>query len=170
MYVSNKQLSKIKLLVTDVDGVMTDGGMYYTEDGNEFKKFNTRDGTAIQLLRKRGIKTAIITGEDTTIVNRRAEKLNIDSDLVLQNVDNKMLALKWINRSFMLDYSEIAYIGDDINDLPVLKKVGFAFCPRDAVEEVQKICFVSTKNGGNGVIRDFYELMKKYVFETYKYG
>ena len=159
-----KHLKKIKLLITDVDGVMTDCGMYYSESGDEFKKFNTRDGMAIQLLREHGIKTAIITRENTKIVERRAQKLNID--YLFQGIDDKLVTLEYLKKECSFDYSEIAYIGDDINDLSILKKVGFSFCPNDAVDDVKKVCIaIAKQNGGNGVIREFYELMKHFNFE-----
>lgn len=154
----DQHLNNIKLLITDVDGVMTDCGMYYSENGDELKKFNTRDGMAIQLLREHGIKTAIITKENTKIVERRAKKLKVDE--VFQGIEDKMAVLESLKYKYGFDYSEIAYIGDDINDIPVLKTVGFSFCPNDAVDDVKKICTVIAKeNGGNGVVREFVELL-----------
>lgn len=147
---------QIKLLALDVDGVMTDCGMYYSENGDELKKFNTRDGMGIQLLRDNGIKIAIITKEKTKIVERRAKKLNVDD--LFQGADNKLLALEELKNKYDLDYSEIAYVGDDVNDIPVLKKVGISICPNDAITDVKKICeYVTKKEGGNGVIREIYE-------------
>lgn len=147
---------QIKMLALDVDGVMTDCGMYYSENGDELKKFNTRDGMGIQLLRENGIKIAIITKEKTNIVERRAKKLNVDD--LFQGADNKLLALEELKNKYDLDYSEIAYVGDDVNDIPVLKKVGISICPNDAITDVKKICeYVTKKEGGNGVIREIYE-------------
>ena len=144
------------MLALDVDGVMTDCGMYYSENGDELKKFNTRDGMGIQLLRENGIKIAIITKEKTNIVERRAKKLNVDD--LFQGADNKLLALEELKNKYDLDYSEIAYVGDDVNDIPVLKKVGISICPNDAITDVKKICeYVTKKEGGNGVIREIYE-------------
>jgi len=152
-------LKKIKILITDVDGVMTDCGMYYSENGDELKKFNTRDGMAIQLLREHGIKTAIITKENTKIVKHRAKKLKFDE--VFQGVEDKLAVLESLKNKYSFDYSEIAYIGDDVNDMSVLKRVGFSFCPNDAVDDVKKICTaIAKEKGGNGVVREFYELMK----------
>jgi len=133
----------IKLLALDVDGVMTDGGMYYSENGDELKKFNTRDGMGIQLLRDNGIKIAIITKEKTKIVERRAKKLNVDD--LFQGADNKLLALEELKNKYDLDYSEIAYVGDDVNDIPVLKKVGISICPNDAITDVKKYVNMSLK-------------------------
>lgn len=160
---SYKNLNNTKLLITDVDGVMTDCGMYYSENGDELKKFNTRDGMAIQLLREQGIKTAIITKENTKIVEQRAKKLKFDE--VFQGIEDKMVVLESLKNKYDFDDSEIAYIGDDINDMPVLERVGFSFCPNDAVDDVKKICTaIAKENGGNGVIREFYELMKQCNF------
>jgi len=159
-----QHLKNIKLLITDVDGVMTDCGMYYSENGDELKKFNTRDGMAIQLLKEHGIKTAIITKENTKIVEQRAKKLKIDN--VFQGIDDKIAVLESLKNKYGFDYSEIAYIGDDVNDIPVLERVGFSYCPNDAVDDVKKICTaIAKEKGGNGVIREFYELMKKYIVE-----
>ncbi|MCZ7399977.1 MAG: HAD hydrolase family protein [Candidatus Methanoperedens sp.] len=155
-----EQLEKIKLLMLDVDGVMTDGGMYYSESGEELKKFNTRDGMGIQLLRERGIKVAFVTKENTKIVERRAKKLNVDE--LFQGVENKLTVLEELKDKYGLVYSEIAYIGDDVNDIPVLKMVGVSFCPNNAVDDVKKICiFISEKEGGKGVVREFYDLWRR---------
>ncbi len=147
---------QIKLLAMDVDGVLTDGSMYYSENGDELKKFNTRDGMGIQLLRENGIKIAIITKENTQLVERRSKKLNVDD--LFQGADNKLLALEELKNKYDLDYSEIAYVGDDVNDMPVLKKVGLSICPNDAINDVKTICnYITEKNGGEGVIREIYE-------------
>ncbi len=152
--------SCIKLLATDVDGVMTDGSMYYSEKGDELKKFNTRDGMAMQLLREKGIKIAIVTKENTKLVERRAKKLNVDD--LFQGVENKLLALEKLKKKYGLDYSEIAYIGDDVNDIPVLKKVGLSICPSDAITDVKRVSdYIAEKKGGGGVVREFYEQWEK---------
>lgn len=155
-----EMLKKIKLLITDVDGVMTDCGMYYSEKGDELKKFNTRDGMGIQILRECGIKVAFVTKENTKILEKRARKLNVDE--LFQGVENKLSVLEKLKDKYGLDYSEIAYIGDDVNDLSTLKKVGVSFCPNDAVDEVKEVCsYIFEKNGGEGVVRAFYDLCKK---------
>lgn len=148
--------SKIKLVISDVDGVLTDGGMYYSENGDELKKFNTRDGMAFQLLREHGIKTAIITSENTKMVEHRAQKLHIDFLKQGKRNGGKLEAAKEICKELGITLSEVAFVGDDINDIELLERVGFAFCPSDAVEKVKKInkiTVLSTK-GGEGVIRD----------------
>lgn len=154
-----QQFKNIKLLVTDVDGVLTDCGMYYTEKGDEFKKFHTRDGMGIKLFREAGIPIAIITGENTEIVKNRAIKLGIID--VYQDCTKKLLALESLRRKYKLDYSEIAYVGDDILDIPVLSLVGLSVCPSDAIPAVKEMCtFVTKCAGGQGVIREIYEMWR----------
>ena len=130
---------EIKILITDVDGVLTDAGMYYTESGDEIKKFNTRDGMGFELLRKSGIKTAIITSEKSEIVNRRAKKLK--ADYIYQGLKNegKLSAIMDICVKEKIDLSYVGYIGDDINCLEALNNVGLAACPSDAVKKVLEI-------------------------------
>lgn len=151
-----KDYSKIKLVISDVDGVLTDGGMYYSENGDELKKFNTRDGMAFQLMRERGIKTAIITSENTKMVERRAAKLHIDYLMQGKCNGGKLEAANEICEKMGINLSEVAFVGDDVNDIELLEEVGFAFCPSDAAETVRKlgrIIILSTK-GGEGVIRE----------------
>ncbi len=147
----------IKLFLTDVDGVLTDAGMYYSEKGDELKKFNTKDGKAFELMRKRGIKTGFITSEDTKIVENRAKKLKID--YLRQGVSDKVKSAQEICKKENITLKEVAYIGDDINDLKLLNLVGIAACPADAVEAVKKTCniHVLDSKGGDGCIREFYQ-------------
>jgi len=152
-----EQLKKIKMLITDVDGVMTDGGMYYSEKGDELKKFNTHDGMGMELIRERGIKIAIVTKENTKIVEHRAKKLKVDE--LFQGVEDKLIVLEELKNKYNLEYSEIAYIGDDINDISVSKKVGISVCPNDAVDVVKNICtYIAEKKGGEGVVREICDL------------
>ena len=156
-----KDYSKIKLVISDVDGVLTDGGMYYSENGDELKKFNTRDGMAFQLMRERGIKTAIITSENTKMVERRAAKLNIDYLMQGKRNGGKLEAAKEICEKMGIKLSEVAFVGDDVNDIELLEEVGFCFCPADAAETVRKlgrIIILPTK-GGEGVIREMYKYL-----------
>jgi len=132
-------LQKIKLFITDVDGVLTDGGMYYTESGDEFKKFNTRDGMAFKFLRDKGIKTAIITSENTKMVENRAKKLNIDYLIQGKMAEGKLDAAKEICEHLGISLNEVAYIGDDVNCIEILKSVGVKACPADACKEVLNI-------------------------------
>lgn len=155
-------LKNIKLIAFDVDGVLTDSGMYYSNQGDELKKFNTRDGKAVEMLRNAGIKVAIITSENTALVQRRAQKLNVDE--VFQGTKDKLSAMRAIADKYSLDMSEIAYIGDDINDTEVLSAVGFSACPRDAVDKNLRIVdYVSTRRGGEGVVRDVADLVLRSI-------
>jgi YrbI family 3-deoxy-D-manno-octulosonate 8-phosphate phosphatase len=149
----------IKLVISDVDGVMTDAGMYYTESGDEFKKFNTHDGMGFQLLRERGIKTAIITSEVTALVERRAKKLKID--YLYQNCKSKLVAAREICAKENIPLAQTAYIGDDINCLELLSNVGLAACPANAVAKIKAIPGILQleKKGGEGVVREFVELI-----------
>ena len=115
----------IKLFLTDCDGCLTDGGMYYDELGNEWKKFNAKDGMGFKILRQNNILTGIITGENTHIVERRAEKLKLDE--LYQGVTNKSEILDKMVEKYNLSYEEVAYVGDDINDIAVLEKVRTIF-------------------------------------------
>ncbi len=144
---------KIKLLGLDVDGVLTDGSISYTDDGKEIKTFNAKDGQGISMLTKLGINVAIITARTSTIVQKRARDLGIQH--VHQGVQNKLIKLDEIRTTLNLQYDEIAYMGDDLPDIPILQKVGIKACPNDAVEEVKKICnYKASKNGGRGAVRE----------------
>lgn len=158
-----KDYSKIRLVLTDVDGVLTDGGMYYSENGDEMKKFNTRDGMAIQLLREDGIKTGIITSEDTEIVARRAKKIKVDFCIQGKRNGGKLSAAKEICKNLGISLAETAYIGDDINCKELLESVGFAFCPNDAQIEILRIpnIVVLKTKGGCGVVREMARFIKE---------
>ncbi len=157
-YLSN--LKHIKLLLLDVDGVMTDGGIYYSDSGGEFKKFNAQDGYGIVKLQRAGIQVGIITGRVSKIVKRRAEDLGITE--VYQNLDNKIDAYESVKKKLNLADANIAYIGDDEFDLEVLKCVGFSASPADAIPVVTKnVHYVCTRSGGNGVVREVIELILK---------
>ena len=151
----------IKLFLTDVDGTLTDGGMYYCENGDEFKKFNTRDGMGFQLLREAGIKTGFITSENTKIVERRAKKLKIDYLYQSSKFKGKLEVAKKICSKEGITLNEVAYIGDDVNCYELLSHVGFAACPADAAEKIKDISniIVLRKNGGEGVVREFVEII-----------
>ena len=128
-----QKLANVKLLAMDVDGILTDAGMYYSENGDELKKFNTRDGKGIELLRSAGIKIAFITSEKTKIVERRAVKLKIDE--LYQGIQDKLAAIRQIMSKYSLTYKEVAFIGDDINDLDILRAVGLAITVADGLPE-----------------------------------
>ena len=146
---------KIKLFLSDVDGVLTDGGMYYSENGDELKKFNTRDGMAFQLLREAGIKTGIITSENTKIVENRAQKLKVDYLYQGKRDGGKLAAALEICEKEGITLDEVAYVGDDINCLELLSAVGMAFCPQNAIYNIKNIPGIKCigLDGGEGVVR-----------------
>lgn len=149
---------EIKLFLVDCDGVLTDGGMYYSEFGDEIKKFNTKDGMAFKLLKERNIKTGIITGEKNKIVENRYKKLNID--YLFMGVTNKLEVVENLKEELQINWENISYIGDDINDFELLQKVGFSACPNDASSEIlNNTMYISPKSGGNGVVRDVYNYL-----------
>ena len=151
----------IKIFLSDVDGVLTDGGMYYTESGDEFKKFNCYDGMGMKLLQEKGYKVGIITSEDKQINRNRARKLKLDFDF--HGVKDKLKFMQefCINENFKL--SEIAYIGDDINCFDLLSNVGVSACPKNAVSKIKNIPNIKLLNssGGNGAFREFAEIYLK---------
>lgn len=152
-----QEQKRIKLFLCDVDGTLTDGGMYYSESGDELKKFNTRDGMGFQLLREAGIKTGIITSEDTKIVENRAKKLKVDFFYQGKRDGGKLAVAKEICGQLGITLDEVAYIGDDVNCVELLEAVGIKACPADACEEVKNIhgIHVMTKIGGDGCVREF---------------
>lgn len=145
-----------KIILSDIDGVWTDGGMYYDQTGNEWKKFNTYDSAGVLFAHRLNIPVGIITGENTEIVSRRAAKLGID--YLYQGIKDKMEIVKKISSDLNIYLQEIAYIGDDINDLAVLEAVGFSAAPMNAACYIKdKVHFVTSKNGGEGAFREFVE-------------
>lgn len=152
------KLKLIKLLVLDVDGVMTDGGIYFSERGDELKKFNILDGYGIVKLQKQGVRVGIITGKVSQIVARRAKHLGISE--VYQNLENKLGAYEHVKTKLGLQDSEIAYIGDDEPDIPVMQKVGFSACPANAVASVRRQAdFICQRRGGEGAVREVIDLV-----------
>lgn len=156
-YTSEKP--QIKLFISDIDGTLTDGGMYYSENGDELKKFNTRDGMGFGMLRKAGIKTAIITSEDRLLNQRRAEKLQLDYIVQGKREGGKLSAAQSICEEIGITLQDVAYIGDDINCIDLLSAVGIAACPSDAHKRVKEILNIKimTKKGGEGCVREFIE-------------
>ena len=149
-------MKKPKLILTDIDGVWTDGGMYYDQTGNEWKKFHTYDSAGVLFAHQNEIPVGIITGEDTEIVARRAAKLKID--YLFQGVKNKLEVAENLCKELNISLDEIAYIGDDLGDIELLKNVGISATPNSAPEYVKKYSqMVMTKNGGEGVFREFVE-------------
>lgn len=151
----------IKLFLCDVDGTLTDGGMYYSESGDELKKFNTRDGMGFQLLREAGIKTGIITSEDTRIVERRASKLKLDFLCQGKRDGGKLSAAQDLCSELGITMDEVAYIGDDINCADFLAAAGYKACPADACEKVKAIpgMNIMTRKGGEGCVREFVDFL-----------
>lgn len=149
-----------KLVITDIDGVWTDGGMYYNQTGNEWKKFNTSDSAGVLFLRLLMIPVAIITGEETAIVARRSEKLKID--YLFQGVKNKLSCAQALADKLGITLEDIAFIGDDINDIKLLNAVGFSGTPANAPSYIKsKVNYVSEVRGGEGAFRDFVEHILK---------
>ena len=159
--INNKKsnINNIKIVLSDVDGVLTDGGMYYSENGDEMKKFSVYDGMAFRLLQEKGLKVGMITTEDRDLNRRRAKKLNLDYDY--HGAQDKLKIINDLCTKDNIKFSEIAYIGDDINCFQLLSNVGIAACPVNAVEKIKRIPNIIhlSKRGGAGVFREFAELI-----------
>ncbi len=149
-------MKKPKLILTDIDGVWTDGGMYYDQTGNEWKKFHTYDSAGVLFAHQNEIPVGIITGEDTEIVARRAAKLKVD--YIFQGVRNKLEVAEKLCKELNITLEDVAYIGDDLGDVELLKNVGISATPNSAPDYIKKYSqMVMTKNGGEGVFREFVE-------------
>lgn len=144
----------IKLLVIDIDGVLTDGGMYYTESGDELKKFNTKDGLAIKRLVKNGMQIAFLSnGKNSALIQSRAKLLGVQKVYVGFEEKEKILD-KWV-KELKITYKNVAYVGDDVNDMRVINKVAFSACPADAIDVIQqKASIILTRNGGDACVRE----------------
>lgn len=148
----------IRLILTDIDGVWTDGGMYYDQTGNEWKRFSTYDGRGVTLAHERNIPVGIITGEETEIVRRRAEKLKVD--YLFQDVTDKLVIANQLCEELGITLSQVAYIGDDLGDIELLKAVGYAAVPLGSPIDYFNLANVKlTKHGGEGVFREFVEAL-----------
>lgn len=157
----------IKLIAFDIDGVMTDGSLTFLEDGREIKTFNAKDGLGVVMLSKAGVITSIITARNNGTVSHRAEILNIKELYMGQK--NKIVALNELIEKYNLKKSEIAYMGDDLPDICVLKEVGLKCCPIDAVDEVREVCnFISNYGGGKGAVREVCDFIRKAKNVTYE--
>lgn len=153
-----ERLREIRLLITDIDGVWTDGGLYYTEEGLIMKKFNVKDGMAIRILRQAGIETAIITTDVSKPILARAETLGIEN--IYTGVWNKEVSMDELCDKKGLKRCNVAFIGDDINDLSIFAAAGFTACPSDAVDSVKKVADIILANkGGDAVFREYAELI-----------
>lgn len=148
-----------KLLVMDVDGTLTDGKIYMSSSGEAFIAFDVKDGFGLKnILKKYNIKTAIITGRRSEIVQRRAEELDIN--YLYQGVNDKFICLKQLIETVNCSYEDVVYIGDDVNDQPCMEKVGLSCCPADAHENVKKIVkHVAQRRGGQGAVREVIDMI-----------
>jgi 3-deoxy-D-manno-octulosonate 8-phosphate phosphatase (KDO 8-P phosphatase) len=153
-----ERLRRIRLLLLDVDGVLTDGRIIYDARGIETKAFDVKDGHGLKLLQRSGIQVGIITGRSSEVVNVRARELGID--IVYQGAKDKLLPFEEILRNLQLAADEVAYMGDDLPDLPVLRRVGWAAAPADAVSEIKPyVHFVTSRPGGRGAVREVCDLL-----------
>ncbi len=150
-----------KMLVTDIDGVLTDAGMYYSESGDEMKKYNAKDGLAIKMLIEQDKKVGFISsGSNKNIINNRAKLFNIEH--VYIGTWDKLSVLKEWCKELNISLKQVAYIGDDLNDLEIIKNVGLSACPNDSADEVKEISnIILSKNGGSGCLRELYDILKK---------
>lgn len=157
-----KEIPQIKLFLTDCDGCLTDGGMYYSEMGDELKKFNTYDGMGFSLLKEHGILTGIVTGENVVLNKRRAQKLKID--YYISDCKDKVSAVTKICENNNLELEDVAYFGDDINDLKLIKSVGIGFAPANAIQEIKDAAdIVTILKGGEGAVREAIEIILKRI-------
>ena len=152
------KLKKIKLMISDVDGVLTDGGMYYNEEGEYMKKFNTRDSMGMELLLQKGIKTILMTRENSKIVKERVKKIKIVD--LYSDVIKKEEMIPEILKKYDVSSDEIAYIGDDVNDVEIMKKVGFSATPFDGNFVVKEnVDYTCKMEGGKGAFREIADLL-----------
>ena len=153
-------MNNIKLVATDIDGVWTDAKMHYTKNGDFMKSFSTYDGMAVQLLKEKNIDTVIITSENSEIVIQRAKKLNIKNVTIGEK--NKLERIKKICADKKINLDEVAYIGDDINDIDILREVGFsALTSNSPIKNKIKVDYITNRKGGDGAFREFVDLILK---------
>ena len=154
-------VNDIGLFMTDVDGTLTDGGMYYGSDGTEFKKFNTRDGMGLQLLQRAGVKVGIVTSENTAINVNRARKLGVDYLKQSARDGGKLAAVNEICDELGIRLDQVAYVGDDVNCYDLLASVRWAACPADACEKVKSIpgIHILSRRGGDACVREWIDMI-----------
>lgn len=153
---SDNRFAGIRWIISDVDGVMTDGGIFYDGSGNELKKFHVRDGLGIKLWKLTGGHFGILTARESQAVQRRGTELNVD--FLSQGQENKWEQAKQFLQQQGVDLSEVCYVGDDLTDIPVLEQVGLAACVADAAEEVLSVCqLITDRPGGYGAVREVVE-------------
>ncbi len=151
-------LKRIRLFATDVDGVLTDGGLYYSNSGEQAKKFNAWDGLGVAMLQKAGLVTAVVTLDQTHLVPLRAAKLGIME--VHQGVSDKLEVLNMLSAKYGIGLEDIAYMGDDLNDIPALRAVGFSATPANGRAPVRKaVQYICTAKGGEGAVREVADLI-----------
>ena len=161
MHLNYKCMNEIRLFLTDVDGTLTDGGMYYSANGDALKRFYVRDGMGMKLLQQSGVKIGIVTSETTPIVESRAKKLGVDFLCQGVRFGGKVQAVLQICNKLNITLQQVAYIGDDVNDIELLQKVGFAACPADAASEVLALpnIHIMTHTGGHGAVRELTDML-----------
>ncbi len=153
-----KKCKKIKLVMTDVDGVLTDGGMYYSDRGDFMKKFCTRDGMGATLLKRNNVPTIVVTKEKTMMVRKWVARMNISK--LYDGVTKKELILKTVCHIYKVEPDEVAYIADDVNDLELMKKVGFSVTPKDGVIQAKNVAdYICVSKGGEGVLREVADMI-----------
>lgn len=149
---------RVRMLCTDVDGTLTDGGMYYSEKGEVMKRFNTRDAFGLRLLREQGIAVGLITSEDSDIVRSRARKMNIDE--VHLGITDKESFVEQLLSDRSVNWREVAYVGDDMNDMGVIRRAGLSACPHDSPSALRRAAhYVCQKNGGQGAVREVCDMI-----------
>ncbi|AEA33494.1 KdsC family phosphatase [Hippea maritima] len=150
----------IKLVIMDVDGVLTDGRIILDDNGVEYKFFDVKDGHIFHIIHGFGIKTALVSGRHSRVTKVRAEQLGVED--VYQGIHNKLVAFEQLKKKYSLSNEEIAYIGDDVIDIPPMILSGFSACPSDAHDEVKKVSdYISSFKGGRGAVRDIIEYIMK---------
>lgn len=153
-----ERLQKVKMLLLDVDGVLTDGRIIYSSDGTETKAFDVKDGHGLKMIQRAGVEVGIITGRQSTVVERRAKELGIN--ILYQGAKDKLVPFREILDTCSINEDEIAYVGDDIVDLPILLRVGFAATVADALPEVrERVHYVSERKGGKAAVREICDLI-----------
>lgn len=158
-------IPEIKMFLTDCDGCLTDGGMYYSENGDELKKFNTLDGMGFQILKEKGILTGIITGEKRELNRRRVRKLKLD--IYEEGIEDKLGKVKILCEKYGIDLQNVAYVGDDINDLELIKAVGFGCSAANGMQKVKDgAAYVTQKKGGQGAVREVIDVIVNYGTEV----
>ena len=156
---------KIKLVLTDVDGVLTDGGRYFSEKGEIIKRFHVRDGMGINILLRNGIQTVIVTKENSKVVKKWAKEMNVSK--TYSGIKNKEKELEKICKYYKVLPSEIAFIGDDVNDIKLMKKIGFSATPFDGILQAKKVAnYICKTSGGNGALREIIDLILEEKFSN----